>query len=59
MTVFVLRLTARPGVDGIKALRLALKYFQRQCGLRCLSAQEAQENAGRTEADDEQVQKAG
>ena len=35
--IFVLRLTLLPGVDGIKALRAALKTLLRRHGLRCIS----------------------
>jgi hypothetical protein len=35
--IFVLRLTPLPGVDGIKALRAALKTLLRRHGLRCIS----------------------
>jgi hypothetical protein len=37
--VFVVRLRADPEIDGIKALRLALKILWRRFGLKCLSAQ--------------------
>jgi hypothetical protein len=53
-TVYLLRLTALPNVDEIKALRWTLKGLLRRCGLRCISieaettAPKGDENAGRT-----------
>jgi hypothetical protein len=38
--VFVLRLTPRPGVDPIRALRRLLKLALRKCGLRCISCEQ-------------------
>jgi hypothetical protein len=35
-SVFLLRVRAEPGVDEIAALRAALKWLLRRCGLRCL-----------------------
>jgi hypothetical protein len=35
--VFVLRLTPKPGVDAVKALRAVLKLLLRRFGLRALS----------------------
>jgi hypothetical protein len=43
--IFVVRLRAPRGVDAIKALRRLLKFALRQCGLRCVSAE--QEHADR------------
>jgi hypothetical protein len=37
---FVVRLRPLPNVDGVKALRRALKYALRVCRLRALSATE-------------------
>ncbi|HSR80896.1 MAG TPA: hypothetical protein VLL28_08980 [Hyphomicrobiaceae bacterium] len=41
--IYVIKLRPNPGVDGIKALRRALKYALRVCGLKCLSAIEQAE----------------
>jgi hypothetical protein len=41
-TEFVIRLRARPGTNGIHALRAVLKNARRR-GLRCTSAREARE----------------
>ncbi|MCE9591136.1 MAG: hypothetical protein K8S99_11490 [Planctomycetes bacterium] len=38
--VFVIRLRPTPGVDAVRALRRALKYCSRACGLRCVDVQE-------------------
>ena len=35
--VFVLRLRPEPGVDAMHALRTALKFLLRRCGLRVIS----------------------
>jgi hypothetical protein len=37
MPVFLVRLCALPGVDGIRALRAALKVLLRRFGLKCVS----------------------
>ena len=37
--IYVLRLQPLPCVDGIRALRRALKYLLRACGLRCISVE--------------------
>jgi hypothetical protein len=37
---FVLRLQAKPGTDGIRNLRLFLKFALRRFHLRCLDARE-------------------
>ena len=39
--IFVVRLRAEQGIDGIRALRAVLKSLLRRHGLRCLSAREA------------------
>ena len=44
-TVFVLRLHAPSGQAGIFALRRALKFAGRYCGLRCLDAVEQHEGS--------------
>jgi hypothetical protein len=36
---FLVRLRALPGVDGVRALRAALKTLLRKYGLRCVSAE--------------------
>jgi hypothetical protein len=36
-SIFLVRLRALPGVDGVRALRAALKVLLRRFGLRCLS----------------------
>jgi hypothetical protein len=36
---FLLRLRALPGVDGVRALRAALKTLLRCYGLKCLSVE--------------------
>jgi hypothetical protein len=38
--VYTVRLRPEPGVDGIRALRRALKYCRRVCGLRAVSIEE-------------------
>ena len=38
--IFVLKLRALPGVDSIKALRMALKQLLRRHQLRCVSVHE-------------------
>jgi hypothetical protein len=38
---FVVELRPEPDVDGIRAMRRALKYCRRVCGLRCVSIVEA------------------
>jgi len=40
MPVFLVRLRALPGVDGIRALRSALKVLLRRYGLKCVSIEE-------------------
>jgi hypothetical protein len=40
MPVFLARLRALPGVDGIRALRAALKVLLRRYGLQCVSVEE-------------------
>ena len=37
---YTVRLRPEPGVDGIRALRAALKYLLRRHRLRCISARE-------------------
>jgi hypothetical protein len=37
--IFVLRLTPKPGVDAVKALRAVLKVMLRRFGLRCTSVE--------------------
>ena len=46
--IYAIRLQARPGTDGIRALRAALKVLWRRYQLRCLDAREvkAEDNAG-------------
>jgi hypothetical protein len=39
LSVFVIRLRALPGVDGVRALKAALKTLLRRYGLRCLSVE--------------------
>jgi len=39
MSVFLVRLRALPGVDGVQALRAALKVLLRRFGLKCLSVE--------------------
>lgn len=39
MPVFLVRLRALPGVDGVKALKAALKTLLRRYGLKCLSVE--------------------
>jgi hypothetical protein len=46
--VFVLRLRAQRGVDAVYALRRALKYLLRGCGLRCLSVEEERPSKNRS-----------
>jgi hypothetical protein len=43
--IYVLRLQPLPRVDGVKALRRALKYLLRACGLRCISVEWADGDA--------------
>jgi hypothetical protein len=38
--VYAIRLQARPGADGIRSLRAALKQLWRRHRLRCVSARE-------------------
>jgi hypothetical protein len=45
--IFVLRLTALPNVDPIKALRAVLKVMLRRFGLRCTSVSVEQDEARR------------
>jgi hypothetical protein len=42
--VYVVRLKPRPGVDGIRALRAALKLLGRKYGLRALKVETAPDN---------------
>jgi hypothetical protein len=37
MPVFLVRLRALPGADGVRALRAALKVLLRRFGLKCVS----------------------
>jgi hypothetical protein len=37
--IFLIRLRALPGVDGVRALRAALKTLLRRYGLQCMSAE--------------------
>jgi hypothetical protein len=39
MPVFLVRLCALPGIDGIRALRAALKVLLRKYGLKCVSVE--------------------
>jgi hypothetical protein len=48
--VFIVRLHALPGVDGVRALRAALKTLLRRYGLKCVSVE--LENANPEEASD-------
>ena len=43
--VFLVRLRATSGTDGIRALRRGLKYLFRQCNLRALSAEQEEVSA--------------
>jgi hypothetical protein len=43
--IFLVRLRALPGVDGIRALRVALKVLRRH-GLKCLSIEVEPANHG-------------
>jgi hypothetical protein len=45
--VFVLLVTPLPNVDATRALRWALKGLLRQCGLRCISAEERYYETGK------------
>jgi hypothetical protein len=45
--IYAIRLQARPGTDGIRALRAVLKVLWRQHQLRCLDAREVQDGAAR------------
>ena len=38
---YVLVLQPLPGVDAIRALKRALKYLLRACGLKCISVERA------------------
>lgn len=42
-TTFVVTLVAKPGSDGIHALRALLKVALRRFGLRCINLQEQQQ----------------
>ena len=42
--VFLLRLTPKPGVDPIRALRGLLKFAWRRFGLRCVAVEEIAES---------------
>lgn len=44
---FVLRLEARPGVSGVRALRWLLKVLARQHGFRCVSVEEGKRQGRR------------
>jgi hypothetical protein len=46
--IFVLKLRALPGVDGIKALRQALKMLLRQHQLKCIELREEQNAGGKS-----------
>jgi hypothetical protein len=41
--IYAIRLQARPGTDGIRALRAVLKVLWRQHQLRCLDAREVKD----------------
>jgi hypothetical protein len=41
--IYAIRLQARPGADGIRALRAVLKVLWRRHQLRCLDAREVKE----------------
>jgi hypothetical protein len=43
--IYAIRLQARPGTDGIRTLRAALKILWRRHQLRCLDAREVTDNA--------------
>jgi hypothetical protein len=43
--IYIVHLRPKEGVDGIKALRRALKYALRVCGLKCLSAVECEDKS--------------
>jgi hypothetical protein len=51
--VYLIRLKAKPGTDGIKALRAALKILGRRFGLRAVKIEET------SAADNEQRHPAG
>jgi hypothetical protein len=40
--IFIVKLQAQPGADGIRSLRQPLKVLLRKFRLRCLSAREVQ-----------------
>jgi hypothetical protein len=40
MTIFLIRLRAKPGIDAIKAIRAFLKTALRRFGLICIEARE-------------------
>jgi hypothetical protein len=44
--IYAIRLQARPGTDGIRALGAALKVLWRRYQLRCLEAREVKDGAG-------------
>lgn len=48
--IFIIRLRPLPGVDGVRALRAALKVLLRQFKLKCLSVET--ETANQEEASD-------
>ena len=45
--IYAIRLQARSGADGIRALRAALKVLWRRYQLRCLDAREVKDGADR------------
>jgi hypothetical protein len=46
--IYAIQLQARPGADGIRALRAMLKVLWRQHQLRCLEAHEVKDGVDRT-----------
>jgi hypothetical protein len=43
--LFVVKLYALPGTDGVRALKAALKLLLRKFGLRAISVQQVEEDA--------------
>jgi hypothetical protein len=41
---YLVRLRPEPGVDAVHALRAALKYLLRRCGMRAISVEEEKAN---------------
>jgi hypothetical protein len=39
--IYVLQVQPLPRVDGVQALKRALKYMLRVCGLKCISVERA------------------